>query len=209
MRRPWMIVGLVGGAVGILTVALAPSVAVVLVGWCLTQLFFNCLLAVQVAVLPDQVPAEQRGMVSGILGICVPIALVVGTFLVQLFAPNQLLMFMVPMAVAAVPILLFAVVLKDRRLSKSAKAEIPGWSLREFASTFYVNPRKSPDFTWAFVSRFMFIMAYAFLTTYQAFYLLNKIGTAEADEGREPRHGRGRPRSPVWKHYVEGSFPLK
>ncbi|MEP7035462.1 MAG: MFS transporter, partial [Actinomycetota bacterium] len=46
---------------------------------------------------------------------------------------------------------------------------------------FYVNPRTSPDFAWAFASRFMFVLAYAFLTTYQAYYLLNKIGSAEAD----------------------------
>jgi MFS family permease len=59
-------------------------------------------------------------------------------------------------------ILLFAVTLKDRRL---AKADKPIWSLREFASTFYVNPRKNPDFAWAFASRFMFVLAYAFLVT--------------------------------------------
>jgi hypothetical protein len=33
MRRPWMLIGLVGGSLGILTVALAPDIAVVLVGW--------------------------------------------------------------------------------------------------------------------------------------------------------------------------------
>ena len=75
-------------------------------------------------------------------------------------------------------ILLFTVTLKDRRL---AQADFPAWSLREFASTFYVNPRKSPDFAWAFASRFMFVLAYAFLATYQAYYLLAKIGTAKAD----------------------------
>src|SRR3954464_12378523 len=35
MRRPWMLTGLVGGCVGILVVALAPNVLVVLVGWCI------------------------------------------------------------------------------------------------------------------------------------------------------------------------------
>jgi hypothetical protein len=55
---------------------------------------------------------------------------------------------------------------------------VPGaWSLREIASTFYVNPRKSPDFAWAFVSRLLFVLAYAFLITYQAYYLLEKIGS--------------------------------
>ena len=69
MRRPWMVVGLVGGSLGILVVALAPNIAVTLVGWCLAQLFFNALLAAQIAVLPDQVPVAQRGLVSGILGV--------------------------------------------------------------------------------------------------------------------------------------------
>jgi MFS family permease len=54
MRRPWMVIGLAGGSLGILVVALAPSIAVALVGWCLAQLFFNALLAAMVAVLPDQ-----------------------------------------------------------------------------------------------------------------------------------------------------------
>src|SRR5205814_538682 len=33
MRRPWMVIGLVGGSLGILIVALAPNIAVVLAGW--------------------------------------------------------------------------------------------------------------------------------------------------------------------------------
>src|SRR5450755_3346087 len=35
MRRPWMVIGLVGGSLGILLVALAPDVPLVLVGWCI------------------------------------------------------------------------------------------------------------------------------------------------------------------------------
>jgi MFS family permease len=178
MRRPWMVIGLVGGSVGILIVALAPNIAVVLAGWCIAQLLFNALLAAMVAVLPDQVPGAQRGLVAGVLGVCVPIASVSGTFLVKVFTGNQLAMFLVPCAIGGFFILLFAVTLKDRRL---AKADKPAWSLREFASTFYVNPRKSPDFAWAFASRFMFVLAYAFLVTYQAYYLLDKIGSAKAE----------------------------
>jgi MFS family permease len=178
MRRPWMVIGLVGGSLGILVVALAPSIAVVLVGWCLAQLFFNALLAAMVAVLPDQVPAAQRGLVAGVLGVCTPIASVSGTFLVKLFTGSQLAMFLAPCAIGGFFILLFAVTLDDRRL---ARADKPAWSLREFARTFYVNPRKNPDFAWAFASRFMFVLAYAFLVTYQAYYLLDKIGSAKAE----------------------------
>lgn len=178
MRRPWMVIGLAGGCLGILLVAVAPNIPVVLVGWCTAQLFFNALLAAQVAVLPDQVAPAQRGMVSGVLGVCLPIAAVSGTLLVKLFAGNHLATFLVPCGIGGFFILVFAAALKDRRL---ARADRPSWSLREFAGTFYVKPRTSPDFAWAFASRFMFLLAYAFLTTYQVYYLLDKIGSARVD----------------------------
>lgn len=138
MRRPWMIIGLVRGSLGILLVALAPNIPVVLTGWCIAQLFFNALLAAQVAVLPDQVPAGQRGLVSGVLGVCVPVASVSGTYVVKVFEGNQLAMFLAPCAIGGFFILLFAVTLKDRRL---AKANRPTWSLTELASTRSTSSR--------------------------------------------------------------------
>ena len=193
MRRPWMVIGLVGGTLGILVVALAPNIPVVLVGWCTAQLFFNALLAALIAVLPDQVPRAQRGLVSGVLGVCLPIAAVSGTLLVKLFTGHPVATFLVPCATGGLFILLFVVALKDRRLARAAR---PAWSLREFASTFYVKPRTSPDFAWAFASRFMFLLAYALLTTYEAYFLLSKIGSAVADVPQQiPRYTR-----PVRRH---------
>jgi MFS family permease len=181
MRRPWLVAGLVGGSLGILVVALAPNIPVVLVGWLISQLFFNALLAALVAVLPDQVPVAQRGQVAGVLGICLPIASVGGTFVVQLFAGNQLAVFLAPCAIGGLLVLVFAATLDDRRLTVG---ERPGWSRRELSRTFYVDPRRHPDFAWAFTSRFLFVLAYAFLTTYQAYYLLEKIDVREADVPR-------------------------
>ncbi len=178
MRRPWMVVGLMGGSASILVVAVAPNIPVVVLGWCTAQLFFNALLAALVAVLPDQVPVRQRGLVSGILGVCLPIASVSGTFLVEMFTGERIAMFLAPCGIGGFFILLFAVTLKDRRLDRGDR---PAWSFQEFARTFYVNPRKSPDFAWAFASRFLFVLAYAFLVTYQAYYLLNKLHSAEPE----------------------------
>lgn len=181
-RRPWLIGGLVVGSAGILVVAVAPNVPVVLLGWCVAQLSFNAVLAALVAVMPDQVPVAQRGQVAGILGVCMPVASVVGTFLVKLFSPNLVAMFLVPCAVGGFFILLFAVTMKDQRNDRALK---PPWSVREFSTTFYVDPRRNPDFAWAFASRFLFVLAYAFLITYQAYYLLDRLGTAEADVAQQ------------------------
>jgi MFS family permease len=178
MRRPWMLTGLAGGAVGTLTVALAPNIGVVLVGWCVAQVFLNALLAAQVAVLPDQVPVAQRGLVSGVLGVCLPAASVAATYLVQAFDASTFTMFLAPCLVGGLFVVVFTVSLHDRRLDAADK---PAWSVRELLGSFYVDPRANPDFAWAFVSRFMLVMAYAFLVTYQAYYLLEHLGTDEAD----------------------------
>jgi MFS family permease len=175
-RRPWMLIGLVGGSFGILVVALAPAIWVVLAGWCLAQLFFNAMLAALVAVLPDQVPMSQRGSVAGLLGVCVPVASVGGTYVVKSFTGNELAMFLAPCAIGGFFIVLFMLNLDDRRLAPEDK---PPWSLRQLLGTYYVSPRKHPDFAWAFASRFMFILAYAFLVTYQAYYLLEHLGSDE------------------------------
>jgi MFS family permease len=124
----------------------------------------------------------QRGLVSGVLGLSVPVASVVGTYLVQAFEPSTLLVFAAPCVVGGAAVLLFAWRLPDRRLRPQDR---PPWSLRELAGTFYVDPRRNPDFAWAFLSRFLLVMAYAFLVTYQAYFLLAQAGSAEADVPRQ------------------------
>ena len=177
-RRPWMVGGLVGGSVGIVVVAFAPNIAVVLLGWCVTQVCFNALLAALAAVMPDRIPVGQRGVVSGLLAICLPLASVVGTFLVQLFDQDVRTMLLVPCAVGVVLTLVFVARLADRR---SDQGQAAPWSIREFLGTFYVNPRRNPDFAWAFASRFLLVIAYAFLVTYQAYFLLSQVGIRKHD----------------------------
>jgi MFS family permease len=108
----------------------------------------------------------------------VPVASVVGTYLVQAFDQSLLLMFTMPCLVGGAAVVIFVTRLRDRRLSPDDKAP---WSLREFVGTFYVSPRRNPDFAWAFLSRFLLVTAYAFLVTYQAYYLMAQLGTTEAE----------------------------
>ncbi|TGN65373.1 MFS transporter [Nocardioides eburneiflavus] len=182
MRRPWMVTGVAVGALGTMVVATAQNVGTVLVGWCLCQIFFNATLAAQTAILADQVPTGQRGVVSGVLGLAVPAASVTGTYLVQLLDHSTLLMFAVPCAVGGAAVLLFVWRLPDRRLDETDK---PPWSLRELAATFYVSPRSNPDFAWAFLSRFLLVTAYAFLVTFQTFFLLEQVGSTEDEVPRQ------------------------
>lgn len=173
MRRPWLIGGMLGGAAALLLIVWAPTIPIVLLGWCLAQLAFNAVLAAIVAVLPDQVPLEQRGTVAGVLGICMPIGQVGGTFLVQLVATSTMSMFMIPAAIGTAAVLLLVLVLPDRRLHPS---QVAPFEIKDVTRLFWVSPRRHPDFAWAWVSRFLLVTGTAFLTTYQPFYLMAKLG---------------------------------
>lgn len=176
MRRPWILGGLVVGTFGLYLIA-SGGVAMVVVGWCVTQLGFNFLIPTLLAVLPDQIPERQHGRVSGILNAGFPVGVVAGVFTAQAVAPNMLAMFMVPGAVAAVLVVLFMLYLDDRRLSPDAVAPLD-W--KGFFGSFWISPRTAPDFCWAWLSRFLLFMGLATLLSYQVFYLLEKVGIAPA-----------------------------
>lgn len=55
-RIPWVAAGVAGGAGGLLVLARASSVAVVIAGWCVVQLALNAAFAALTAAVPDQVP---------------------------------------------------------------------------------------------------------------------------------------------------------
>lgn len=177
MRRPWMLGGIVFGTVGLLVIAIAPSVYLILFGWCATQLAFNAVLAAMAALLPDQVPAWQRGRVSGIVGIGLPAGLVCGAFIAQAFSGSIFLMFMAPAAAAMISVLILAAVLEDRRQSPDYRPR--PYTLREFLGSFWVSPVRHPDFGWAWLSRFLLNMGVAILITYQVFYLIDHLGMSE------------------------------
>ena len=90
-RRPWLLAGMLCGTLALVIVAQARNVGVVLAGWCLAQLAFNAVLAAMVAVLPDQVPERERGTVSGIISVCLPIGQALGSVAVRATADDTLL----------------------------------------------------------------------------------------------------------------------
>ncbi|BEL09087.1 MFS transporter [Actinoplanes sichuanensis] len=172
-RRPWLLGGMVVGFAGLLVVALGSSIGVLTAGWALAQLGVNATLATLTALLPDQIPAQQRGRVSGILGLMTSVAILAGSALAAALAGSALLMFAVPSAIGVATVALLVVVLKDR---PAEKGHFAPYRFREFLHTFYVSPRRHPDFVWNIVSRFLIWMGLASVTTYQAYLLIDRFG---------------------------------
>ena len=155
-----------------LVMALGQNVPVVTAGWCLAQLGANATLAPFIATISDQVPKFQRGSVSALLGIAQNVGILGGSYVAQLFQHHMVILFVVPSIFAIGAMLLFAFVLPDQRL----RTRPPRMDLREWVTTFWVNPLKYPDFAFAWWSRFLITLATFMFTTFRLFFLQDELG---------------------------------
>lgn len=176
-RRAWIVSGTVIMTGAFAIMALAVDLPTATVGWSLAQLGANMTLAPFIATIADQVPSFQRGSITAALGIAQNVGILGGTYVAQAFAGQLLLMFVGPSLLAIVAMLVFAIVLPDRRLPrKPSRATVADW-LR----TFWVSPIAHPDYALAWWSRFLITFAGYGFTTFRFFYLLTHVGVAEQE----------------------------
>ncbi|MFD3405618.1 MFS transporter [Kribbella sp. NPDC058693] len=176
-RVPWVVAGAVGGAVGLGILAGAHVIVLMLLGWCLMQLFGNALLAAATAVVPDRVPVAQRGGVGGWVAISQVLGALVGTALAAAFDSYAL------GYAACAAFLLLSVVPYLLRSQDVQLVERPTFVLRDFLRGFWISPRRYPDFGWAWLTRFLFNVGNALGTLYLFYYLQDEVGVDDADTG--------------------------
>ncbi|NEA31764.1 MFS transporter [Streptomyces sp. SID13031] len=176
-RVPWVFGGALGGAAGLLVLSGASTVAVMVVGWCLVQLFCNALLAAITAVVPDRVPKVQRGAVGGWVALAQTLGALVGVGLATVVGGVGVgyLACAVFLLLSVIP---YVVRSGDERLPSK-----PPLVWREFLKSFWVSPRRYPDFGWAWLTRFLLNLGNALGTLYLFFYLQDAVGYGDPDTG--------------------------
>jgi MFS family permease len=173
MRRPWMVGGVVAAAIGLSVIAAAPSIGIVVLGWAITQLGVQALVAAITAVLPDHVPVHRRGRIGGLVGMGQNAATTLGSGILALNATSLTWGLLAPIGLAGTAVIVLCLLLPDRRHDGSP---VPPLSVREIASSYWVNPRRHPDFAWALASRLLVFMGITILIVYQAYFMLSRIG---------------------------------
>lgn len=174
-RLPWTLFGALGGAISLVLLAYAPTVAVMAIAWCAAQFTLNAMFAAIVAAVPDQVPHRQRGMVGGWLGVAQTLGIVVGSALAA--AAGGLvagyLLCVAFLLVATAPYLLL------RRDSVLTAAARPAWNWR----SFWIDPRRYPDFGWAWLTRFLINLGNAIAIVYLLYFLQDAVHHPDPDGG--------------------------
>ena len=75
---PWVIGGVVIGAVGLLLLSVAESAVTMVLAWSLVQLALNAAWAGGTAAVPDQVPVARRGLIGGMIAIAGTVGVLLG-----------------------------------------------------------------------------------------------------------------------------------
>ncbi|MFQ4148723.1 MFS transporter [Arthrobacter sp. LAPM80] len=179
-RVPWVFIGALLGAIGLVGLAGAPGVAAMTLLWCLVQFGCNGALAATTAAIPDQVPVRQRGRVGGLASMGTTVGILVGAAIGAAVAGNFALGFIicaVALLAGMVPYLFLA---NDPVLSPRDKA---AFTWRNFAMGFWISPRRYPDFGWAWITRFLVNVGNHMVTLYLLFFLTDAVGYANPEFG--------------------------
>jgi len=178
-RRPFMIGGMLLGVVSLVVMATAPSVFVLGLGWVLTAFGWGLALGALANSQADRLPEEQRGKVAGLGGFATLVAPVAGVVLAGRLAGDPLLLFLVPGSVGAVLVTLFVCLVREQD-SRDLPLGDP-LTLRLLARKYVVDPRRYPDYSWNWLSRFLFFFGLTLNTTFIAFFLAARLGIRVQD----------------------------
>ncbi|OLR93598.1 MFS transporter [Actinokineospora bangkokensis] len=178
-RRTWVLVGALGGAAAVVAIGGTSAVWQVVVLWCLAKALFGFQQAATNAVLADQVPPRRRGLASGMLGLVIPFAPLLGLLVVNALPAGSAAQWQVVGAIAAVAgVVAVVLVREDRRARGRAGGDGPRSVLR----TFWVSPRRYPAFGWAWLVRFLITGTYA-AGSYVSLLLIQRFGVRPAEVG--------------------------
>jgi MFS family permease len=184
-RHPWTVCGALAGAAALVLLAGQSTIAGVTIAWCLAQAGLNAMQASVTAGVPDHVPVAQRGLVSGWIGLPQTVGVVLAVVLVTVVVTGNA-GYVLTAAVVVACVLPFALTTPDPPLPRSAR---PPFAWRAFARSFWLSPRRYPDFAWAWLTRFAVNLGNAMALLYLLYFLRDKIHYSQLFPGQKAEDG--------------------
>jgi MFS family permease len=186
-RHRWTLVMAVLAAACLVVLARQRTVAGVAVLWVLFSAFQNGEYASLSAAVPDHVPVTQRATVAGWVGMPQALGLVVGALIVTdllTSVAGGYLALAVVLVLFTLPFVLFT---RDHPLDRADRAPL---SVRTLIASYWLSPRKYPDFGWAWLTRFLASLAIGMGTLYLLYFLRDKVHYSRLFPGQTAEDGQ-------------------
>ncbi|MFE6997070.1 MFS transporter [Microbacterium sp. NPDC057659] len=177
-RAPWMVMGALVGGILLFGMGSLQDVFWITVFWVVIQVALNFLQAPLTTITADRFPRSKRGGASAMIGLGTQLGMTVGVMIAAALGAQIGIGYSV-FGVAIIVVTLLFVLLNHDWSSKHAAVAPFSWSA--FFTGFWINPRRHPDFAWAFGARFLLILGYFVVAAYQLYLLTDYIGMSLAE----------------------------
>lgn len=181
-RRPWILMGAIGGAAALYAIGMAQSVIAICILWGAAKFLSSFMMSALTALIPDQVPEDKRGTASGIMGIFAPISIMAGVNLMFLFnswsVENK---FLLLGGIAIVMALVTCMLIKEEKVEyRQITDQIENQTWKQKLSRIYPSPKAYPEFSYGVLTRFLMAVAYS-TSAYASVYYLEHFQIAQEE----------------------------
>lgn len=181
-RRPWILGGALLFAGSLVVLGLQDTMVGIGILWSLTIIGFCMLTSALTATISDQVPVNQRGLVSGWLSAPQAVGTIAGLLLIIMLSLGQFVGYTLLAVLLVLLVLPFVLRIPDAVLEPEDR---PPFTLRALIAGFWISPIQFPDFGWTLLSRILVNFGNAFGTTLLLYFLQDGLGFAPGDPAQD------------------------
>ena len=188
-RAPWILAGALAAAAGLVVLGALGGVRgpVGLVGIAVVYLVVNVAVALYLgpwsALMPDRVPVGVRGLFSAVAGLGVLLGVLGGQALGAVLSGAPLVGFCL---LAAVVVVTGAGLVRFNPDHDNRGEPRPPLHWSMLLRTFWVSPRRYPDFAYGFLGRLLTFTGFYLVNTFQLFLLQDYVGLGHEAVGVVP-----------------------
>lgn len=165
-RRLWILLGSLIGSICIMYICFSKTILGIVIGWSAAQFFFNFTWAAYTALIPDQVEESKRGTMSGIFGMIMPVLMTLGMIMLNVMShASDTVKFTTLACISIIGPVISLFFIKEGKVEFVKKND--NRSFGEKISGIVPSPKKYPEFTWAWFSKFLLQLGFCsmFYTT--------------------------------------------
>lgn len=206
-RRPFIVYGMIINLVGLFAMAIAvanaesmpkllprdagffqvvaklavtPDFLYILISYMLVQFGNNVAMSAYSGIIPDLVPADQRGTASGYMAVMSQLGTLFGAFLSGFVLSG--LHLVVQYAVLGGILVLFALptLLGIKEIPLPTAPPKIHWGT--YIRSLWISPREFPDFAWVWITRALVMMGFYAIQPFVNYYLSDVIGLKNVEK---------------------------
>ena len=186
-RIPFLIIGALATLLICIAFGFANNLVLLIVLTFLLQISLPMTNGPLATYIPEHVPLGRRGLFSSAFGLAALVGALAGQSVGAAFATYISTGYIVVAVVLVIFVAIFVVT--NARGADNRGRPVPAFSWGKALHMFWVNPKKHPDFAWAFSGRFLLSVGYFMIVTYQLYILQDYIKLGDDAVGVIPLIG--------------------